>query len=152
MHKLERIFRNRDLMIRFMEGESVEDLATRYDLSETTVVGVLSSPMIQEEMRKLAELAGVPERIVNLSMQALDTIRDTMQGKSTSELRFKAAKDLLDRNPDARGDKQTNEGKFAQGLGESIIAAICKKQMEKAPEAATAKGEGGDAKVSDISS
>jgi hypothetical protein len=131
-------------MIRFMEGETVEALALRYDIKESTVAGILTSPLVQEEMKKIADLAGVPERIVNLSMTALDMVRDTMQGANTSELRFKAAKDLLDRNPESRGDKQTDGDKFSKGLGEAIIASISKKLADKAvaKPAESEKGNG----------
>lgn len=125
--------RNQEIMLRFLEGQSVEEIANHFDLTTNTIRNVLKSPLVEQEIERLSKLIaenGVTERIKNLSPEAIDTVRDTMRGSNKSELKLKAANSLLDRNPELSAKKDDSE-KFAQGLGESIIRAIGKKLYEK---------------------
>ena len=53
-----------------------------------------------------------------------------MRGANKSELKLKAASQVLDRNPDLAIKKDRSE-ELAQGLGESLIRSIGKRLIEK---------------------
>ena len=125
--------RNREMLYRYLEGQTLEDIADYFDITVGTVRYNLSLPVMQEEMDRLIKLVdqnGVIERLKNLSPEALDTVRDTMRGANKSELKLKAASQVLDRNPDLAIKKDRSE-ELAQGLGESLIRAIGKRLIEK---------------------
>lgn len=124
--------RNRQIMLRFVEGQTVEEIATYFELQPSTIHGILNSPLVRQEIEHLSHTA--VERVANLTDEALDMVKDTMRGKVGSELRFKAAKDLLDRNRELN-PKQSDAKEMMEGLGEGMIRAIGKqlREMEKKP-------------------
>ena len=125
--------RDKEILCRWLEGQTPQEIADYFDLSAQTVRKVLASDVVQEEARRLVKLIdqnGVIERLKNLSPEAVDTIRATMRGENNSELKLKAARDVLDRNPELTIKKDRSE-EFAQGLGESLIRAIGKRLIEK---------------------
>lgn len=122
--------RNRLIMCRWMEGQSVEQIALAVGLEAQTVRGILHSPLVKQEMAKMSQ--GVVERVETLADEAIDTVRDTMRGQVMSELRFKAAKDLLDRNREL--NPKVVQPTAAEGLGEAIIRALTKQAQEKEAE------------------
>ena len=120
-------------MLRFLEGQSVETIASYFELQTSTISAILNSPMVRQEMDQMTHTA--TERIANLTDEAVDLVRDTMRGEVGSELRFKAAKDLLDRNRELNPKGETAK-EMMEGLGEGMIRAISKqlREMEKTPE------------------
>lgn len=118
--------RNRLIMLRYLEGQTVEHIAEVYSLQVATIRQILNSPLIRQEMEKISQTVG--NRIQNLSDEAIDLVRDTMRGANISELKFKAANSLLDRNPELK--PKTDLSAVAEGLGEGMIRAISKQLRE----------------------
>jgi transposase len=118
--------RNRLIMMRYLEGQQIEAIAEIYGLQVSTVRQILNSPLVKQEMTKIAETVGT--RIANLSDEAIDLVRDTMRGQNNSELRFKAANSLLDRNPELKPKSDVQS--MAEGLGEGLIRALGKQIRE----------------------
>jgi len=125
--------RNRLIMMRFVEGQSIEEIALYFDLQPSTINGILNSPMVRQEMEHLSHTS--VERVANLTDEAIDVVKDTMRGKSNSELKFKAANSILDRNQDLN-PKKSDARELMEGLGEGMIRAIGKqiREMEKGKE------------------
>src|SRR2546427_756686 len=93
----ERYSRNREIMLRYMENQSIDKIAKHVNLTPTTVRSILNSPLVAAEIERLSKLHSeqVAERIKGLSDEAVTTCRDTMRGglDSPSELQWKASKD-----------------------------------------------------------
>src|SRR3990167_6002965 len=125
--------RNRLIMLRFVEGQSVEEIAEYFDLQSGTIRGILNSPLVRQEIERLSYNA--VERVSNLTDEALDLVKDTMRGKVGSELRFKAATRILDYNSELN-PKKSEARDLVEGLGEGMIRAISKqiREMEKKPQ------------------
>jgi transposase len=123
--------RNRLIMMRYLEGQQIEAIAEIYGLQVSTVRQILNSPLVKQEMTKIAETVGT--RIANLSDEAIDLVRDTMRGQNNSELRFKAANSLLDRNPELKPKSDIQS--MAEGLGEGLIRALGKQIRESEKQA-----------------
>lgn len=119
--------RNRLIMLRYLEGQPIEHIAQIYDLQVTTIRQILNSTLVRQEMEKISQTIG--NRIHNLSDEAIDIVRDTMRGENVSELKYKAANSLLDRNPDLR--PKTDVQTMAEGLGEGMIRAISKQLRDQ---------------------
>lgn len=128
-----RVPRNRIMMLQYVEGKSIEEIAAHFSLEVSTVRGVLNSPLVRQEMEKLTHTS--VERITNLADEAVDLVRDTMRGTVGSELRFKAATRILDYNPELN-PKKSEARDLVEGLGEGMIRAIGKqlREMEKPKE------------------
>ena len=126
--------RNRDVMLRFLEGQAPGDIAHDLRLDVKQVNAILKRQPIKLEIQRLAGLANdryVQERIDTLSIEALDVVRDTMRGENFNELRFKAAKEILDKNPLLKaGTQQDAAHALGAGLGEAIITRLA--QLEAA--------------------
>lgn len=118
--------RNRMIMLRYLEGQSVEAIAQIYGLQTGTIRGILASPLVKQEMARIQDT--VAARVVGLADEALDKVRDTMRGENVSELQYKAANSILDRNPDLR--PKTDARDLVEGLGEGMIRAISKQLRE----------------------
>jgi len=125
--------RNRLIMLRFVEGQSVEEIAQYFDLQPGTINGILNSPLVRQEMEHLSHNA--VERVASLTDEALDLVKDTMRGKVGSELRFKAANSILDRNVELN-PRKSDARDLVEGLGEGMIRAIGRqlREMEKKEE------------------
>src|SRR3990167_5297925 len=125
--------RNRLIMLRFVEGQSIEEIAEYFELQPGTINGILSSPLVRQEMERLSYNA--VERVSNLTDEALDLVKDTMRGKVGSELRFKAATRILDYNSELN-PRKSDARDLVEGLGEGMIRAIGKqlREMEKGKE------------------
>ena len=123
--------RNREIMLRFMERQPVEEIAAEYAIAPSTVLGIVRSPVVQQEMEQLYERAdkSIKDRIALLGSEAVDTVRDTMRGRVASDLQFKAAKELLDKNP--AFERKSGVEDAAQGLGESIIRELARRAAER---------------------
>ena len=119
--------RNRLIMLRFVEGQTVEEIASYFDLQPSTISGILNSPLVRQEMEKLSQTH--VERIMNLTDEAIDLVKDTMRGSIGSELRFKAAKEILDRNQDLN-PRKSDARDLVEGLGEGMVRAIGKQLRE----------------------
>ena len=127
--------RNLEILLRWMEGASVPQLAERFGLDEQKVLYILKMKHIRKEGERLAKLSAqrrFGEKVALLAEQALDKVRDVMVGEETSELRFKAARDLLDRHPLFRV-KDVAEG-LGKGMGDAIIEKLAQlKYTKEAP-------------------
>lgn len=127
--------RNRDVLLRFLEGQAIPDIAMDLGLQPSQIKAILRKQPIKQEIQRLAGLANdryVQERIDSLTIEALDVVRDTMRGKNFNELRFKAAKELLAKNP-LLGSAQTDAAReLGLGLGEAIINRLAKLDSDAA--------------------
>lgn len=130
--------RNRDVMLRFLEGQSIEQISFDLRLEPKQIKAILRRAPIKREIQRLAGLANdryVQERVDTLSIEALDVIRDTMRGQQFSELRFKAAKEILDKNPLLKANAQGSGLKeLGEGLGEAIINRLTQIESTQARE------------------
>jgi hypothetical protein len=121
-------------MLRYLEGQAPAEIALAKCLTVDRVKGILRRKQVREEMTRLAGLANdryVQERIDALTIEAFDTIRDTMRGTNSSELKFKAAKEILDKNPLLK--QKGNDDAMAAlgaGLGEAIITKLAQQDAE----------------------
>lgn len=131
--------RNRDCMLRFLEGQSVDQIAFDLRLDPKQVKAILRRQPIKQEVQRLAGLANdryVQERIDSLSIEALDIVRSTMRGENYSELRFKAAKEVLDKNPLLKANTAgAGLKELGEGLGEAIITRLAQLESEKQRQA-----------------
>lgn len=129
---LPRPYRNKEIMLRALEGASVEVIADAVDLSVETVRGILNSQLVKDEIARLQNLRAqeINQTIKQKSFEALETVTDTMRGELSSELRFKAAKDILDRNLDLK-PKDSALRDLGEGVGESILRMLARKRAEQ---------------------
>lgn len=131
--------RNRDVMLRFLEGQSIEAIALDLQLEAKQVKAILRRMPVKQEVQRLAGLANdryVQERVDTLSIEALDLVRDTMRGINISEMRFKAAKQVLDLNPLLKVSERVSDIKeLGAGLGEAIITRLAQLESSKAAAA-----------------
>ena len=132
--------RNRDIMLRFLEGQDPKEIAAYYELHPQTIHNILSSPLIQQELFTITSKADekIRDRIARLGTEALDTVRDVMRGKTklpelhpmdvpvSTELRLKAALEVLERHPELE-KKSSSAEEAAQGLGEAIIRELARR-------------------------
>ena len=130
--------RNRDVMLRFLEGQSPENIAVDLRLEVKQVRAILRRQPIKAEIQRLAGLANdryVQERVDTLSIEALDVVRDTMRGVNFNELRFKAAKEILDKNPLLKANQREDAAHaLGAGLGEAIITRLAQLEAGKSQE------------------
>lgn len=127
--------RNRDVMLRYLEGQSIDEIAEAKFIPAARVKAILGTKYVREELQRLATLANdryVQERIDALTIEALDKVRDTLRGANPSELQFKAAKEILDKNPLFK--QKTDESglrELGAGLGETIITRLAQQDAER---------------------
>lgn len=130
--------RNRDVMLRWLEGQSPSEIAVEKQLAPATVASILRRPEVLREIQRLSELSNekyLQERVDALVIEALDKVRDTMRGVNGSELQFKAAKDLLDRSPVLKAKTDGALGELGAGIGEAIVNRLAQIESEKARRA-----------------
>ena len=130
---LPRAVRNKEILLRSLEGQTPEAIAELYDLEPQTIKNIQNSPLVQQEMLRLQGEMGkdIVAKVKARSHEALETVTDTMRGEVSSELRFKAAKDLLDRNPDLQPEKDEALGAIGAGMGEWLVRELAKRRNEK---------------------
>lgn len=89
----------RDMLYRWLERQSVEDIARVYRISVSSVKKILKSPEMVAEHERIVKLMTqhMATRMELLVPEAVETIKDTVRGANLDELRFKAAKEILDR-------------------------------------------------------
>jgi transposase len=128
--------RNRGVMLRWLEGQSPDEIAQRLNIDRRTVDKVLRLKAVKREIRRLSQLTSeeyLKDRVSRMAEEALDTLRDTMRGANASELRFKAAKELLDKVPALRPAPPGSIGHdIGVGLGESIISRLAQMEADAA--------------------
>ena len=130
---LPRLVRNKEIMLRALEGQSPEAIAELYDLEPQTIKNILNSPLVQQEMLRLqGELArDIVGKVKARSHEALETVTDTMRGEIHSKLRLDAARDLLDRNPDLQPKRDEGLSAIGAGMGEWLVRELAKKRNER---------------------
>ena len=122
----------RDILYRYLELESKEDIADRYHTDVRTINVILADPEIREEQKRVMALMSqnVAERLNVLGAAAVDTVRDTMRGENESKLKLEAAKAVID---SATGfAKKPPEGGEAGDLAAKVIAQIAQNAAIKA--------------------
>jgi len=121
-------------MLRAVEGQSAESIADYYNLPPEQIKQILSSPLIKQQMLEIQTRLHQPalDSIKEAAGEAVDTIKDVMKGEITSELRLKAAKSLLDYNPELQ-KQDTSPRELGEGIGEAIIRELAR-QKNKAQE------------------
>ena len=125
------VARNRLVMLRYLEMQSVEEIADAMGMEPSSVSAILGRPEVRAEMDQLSQTT--VQRVTNLADEAIDKVRETMRGRSNSELQFKAAKDLLDRNPELNPKQPGGVKEMAEGLAEGLIRAIGKEKAVERP-------------------
>ena len=130
---LPRLVRNKEIMLRALEGQSPEAIAELYELEPQTIKNILNSPLVQQEMLRLQGEMGkdIVAKVKARSHEALETVTDVMRGEVHSKLRFEAAKDLLDRNPDLQPKKDEGLSAIGAGMGEWLVRELAKKRNER---------------------
>jgi len=125
--------RQSSIMLRWLEGQSVADIAARYALTVDKVRAVLRLRAVKQEVQRLSQLTRdewIKDRVGGLAAEALDTLRDTMRGENTNELRFKAAQKLLDLTPVLKQASDLGKG-IGEGLGDAIINRLAELDGKK---------------------
>jgi hypothetical protein len=125
--------RNRGIMLRWLEGQLPQDIALQLGVERKTVDKVLRLRAVKQEIMRLTQLTAeeyIKDRVARMAEEALDTLRDTMRGHNGSELRFKAAKELLDKVPALRTPIGGLGHDIGQGLGEAIINRLAQLESE----------------------
>lgn len=126
--------RNRGVMLRWLEGQLPDDIALRMHIDRRTVDKVLRLKAVKQEIRRLSQLTSdeyVKDRVARMAEEAIDCLRDTMRGENASELRFKAAKEILDKVPALRPPAPGQLGHdIGVGLGEAIITRLAQLESE----------------------
>lgn len=89
----------RDILYRWLERQTVEDIARVYGISPRSVKKILRDPDVREEQERITKLMTqhMSTRMELMVPEAIEMIRDTMRGVNNDELRLKAAKEILDR-------------------------------------------------------
>jgi len=135
--------RNRQIMLRFLEGQDIGEIAAGEDLGVETIRGILNSPLVQQEMQAItgAQNEKLRDRIARLGDEALDTLRGVMRGKvrvpvlNTNEIlvatehRMNAAKAILDRHPEL-DKKPSGADEAAQ---DHAWSGACRSQIGRPP-------------------
>ncbi len=126
--------RNRGILLRWLEGQTPDDIALQLGIDLRTVSKVLRLKAVKQEIQRLTQLTSeeyIKDRVARMAEEALDTLRDTMRGRNSSELRFKAAKELLDKVPALRAPTGQGIGHdIGAGLGEAIINRLAQLESE----------------------
>lgn len=140
----EHFVRDREVMLRYIEGQPLKDIAQAKGLEVAQVKAILKKRAIKQEIGRLAAVTNekwLAERIEALSSEALDTLRDTMRGENISELKFKAAKEIIAVNPLLKAKPESNPlmKELGEGIGEAIIQRLTK--MDAASRQDTAPTE-----------
>lgn len=126
--------RDRQVMLRYIEGQTQAEIALALAVSPTTVSNVLAKPNVRQEISRLMSLdtARVFEtRVAGLADEALDVARDTMRGQQVSDMRWKAAKDLLDRHPSQRRETAQVARGGSAAMGDAIIKRLAEMQAKQ---------------------
>lgn len=133
---LPRIVRNKEIMLRSLEGQSLEAIAEVTNLEPQAIRNILNSDAIKPELLRLQGELGkdIVQKVKARSHAALETVTDVMNGELFSELRFKAASKLLDLNPDLKPKQDDVAGAIGAGLGEYIIRELAKRKRESEEE------------------
>ena len=127
--------RNRGVMLRWLEGQRPADIAATLQLTPKKVKAILCLRAVKQEIQRLSQLTNeeyIKDRVARMAEEALDTLRDAMRGSVTSELRFKAAKELLDKVPVLRAPSGEFGRSIGEGLGEAIINRLAQLEATQA--------------------
>lgn len=134
----EHFVRDREILLRYIEGQPLKDIAQAKQLTEAQVKAILKKRAIKQEISRLSAVTNekwLAERMEALSMEALDVLRSTMRGDNISELKFKAAKATLDLNPTLKAKPESNPlmKELGEGIGEAIIQRLTRMDAAAAP-------------------
>lgn len=125
--------RDRQVMLRYIEGQSKGDIATALYVEPAAITRILAKPQVREEIARLMALDSnrvFETRVAGLADEALDVARETMRGKQLSEMRWKAAKDLLDRHPSQRRETAQAQRGGSAAMGDAIIKRLAEMQAK----------------------
>lgn len=125
--------RNRGVLLRWLEGQKPGDIAGTLGITQGKVTAILRLKAVKQEIQRLSQLTNeeyIKDRVARMAEEALDTLRDAMRGSVTSELRFKAAKEVLDKVPALRAPSGEFGRSVGEGLGEAIINRLAQLEAE----------------------
>ena len=148
-----RLVRNKEIMLRALDGQSAGVIAEATGLAEGTIRGILNSDLVKAEMQRLQGEMGkdLVQKVKARSHFALETVTDVMNGELVSELRFKAASKVLDLNPELKPQKDDVAGALGAGLGEYLIRELAKRGREREVTAyATGTGNEGEGEAATL--
>ena len=129
--------RNRGILLRWLEGQQPDDIARQLGVERRTVDRVLRLRAVKQEIKRLTQLTSteyIKDRVARMAEEALDTLRDTMRGQNSSELRFKAAQAVLDKVPALRAPVGEFGKDIGAGIGEAIITRLAQMEAEAAQQ------------------
>jgi hypothetical protein len=121
------------VLLRWLEGQTPTDIGLQLGLTLAKVHAVLRLKAVKQEITRLTQLTTdeyIKDRVARMAEEALDTLRDTMRGRNASELRFKAAKQLLELVPALRPLASGLGSDVSVALGEAIITRLAQLESE----------------------
>lgn len=125
--------RDRLVMLRYIEGQTRNEIAQAFDIAPQQVSNILAKPKVRQEIARLMALDSnrvFETRVAGLADEALDVARDTMRGRQLSDMRWKAAKDLLDRHPSQKREVAMVKGQGSAAMGDAIIKRLAEMQAK----------------------
>lgn len=116
----------RDILYRYLERQPIETIAEVYGITVGKIKRILRYPTVTAERDRILGLVTqhMANRVELLVPEALDTVRDTVRGKNLSELRLKAARDVLDH---AKSFEKNQGNDAVKDLGAAIIRELNRK-------------------------
>ena len=117
--------RHQEIMKRALEGQSSAAIAEAMSMNHSTVRVIRSSPLFKKELQKRrdTQVRSILDRVEDLTLEALDVLKDYMRQKGNYERqRLAAALEILDRAGYVKIQKQITVGINA----EDVIKAIAR--------------------------
>jgi phosphoribosylaminoimidazole carboxylase (NCAIR synthetase) len=119
MHEATKMVRTEELMRLLLAGYMMKECAKQMSMNYATIRKYASEPSFMAQLKELnsevysqvdSELklnkAQITERLEDISEKALDTLESLLDATAPAPIRFKAAQDLLDRNPQVSRTKK----------------------------------------------
>ncbi len=118
--------RNQDVLWRYLEDQSVDEIALYYKVETQTIYKILRIPRIQEQLlewQKKIEL-DISTRMELLAVEAMEEIRTQMRSEdSTNGAKRDCAKLILDRSKPFHRKEETGA---PRGFWEALVSQIGK--------------------------
>ena len=113
----------RDILYRWLERQPLDQIARAYGIKVSAVKKILKDPMVIAEHDRVVKLMTqhMATRMELLVPEAIETVKDTIRGANLEELRFKAAKEVLDR---AGSFQKSDDVDGHKDLGAAILREL----------------------------